>query len=343
MKIDGPFYAPLEQAAEEAKRLQAIGYDGIYTLEGNSDPFLPLTIAAEHCPDLGIATGIAVAFPRNPSHIAYQAWDLQRFSKGNFILGIGPQVKAHNEKRFGVAFSPAAARMREYIQAVKAFFNCWHDGEKLNFEGKFYRHTLMTPMFNPGPNPYGKPPIVLGAMGPKMTQVAGEVADGIIVHPFNTLPFVLEEQLPAVRRGLAASGRDSKDFIMQVAAICVTGANEQEYNAADQQVRSLLAFYGSTPAYLPPMKAVGYGELQPVLNKLSKEGKWDEMTALIDDDFLRHFAVCGEPKDIAGGIIKKYGEFATRLSIYAPYQTSAPVWPQIISDLKRLSGRSQAQ
>lgn len=339
MQIDGPFYAGLDTAAEEAKRLQAIGYDGVYTLEGASDPFLPLTLASEHCPDMGIATGIAVAFPRNPSHIAYQAWDLQRYSKGKFILGIGPQIKAHNEKRFGVSFERPAARMREYILAVKAFFDCWHDDVPLNFDGEFYRHTLMTPMFNPGPNPFGKPPILLGAMGPRMTEVAGEVADGIIVHPFNTLPFVLDQQLPGIRKGLAKSGRSEEDFIMQVAAIIVTGANEQEYQQADQMVRSLLAFYASTPAYRPPMEAVGYGDLQPVLNKMSKEGKWDEMTQLIDDDFLNHFAVCGEPKDIAAEVYRKYGEFTSRLSIYAPYQSGPGVWEGIIADLKKLSGR----
>ncbi|WP_101760464.1 TIGR03617 family F420-dependent LLM class oxidoreductase [Oceanicoccus sp. KOV_DT_Chl] len=339
MQIDGPFYATLDNAAVEAKRLQADGYDGIYSLEGNTDPFLPLVIASEHCPDLGIATGIAVALPRNPSHIAYQAWDLQKFSKGKFILGIGPQIKAHNEKRFGVPFDRPAARMREYILAVKAFFDCWQDGAELNFRGEFFTHTLMTPMFNAGPNPYGKPPILLGAMGPLMTQVAGEVADGLIVHPFNTLPFVLDEQLPAVRKGLAKAGRSEDDFIIQVASMIVTGATEEEYKAADAAMRGLLAFYGSTPAYRPPMEAVGYGDLQLELNKMTKQGRWDELADLIDDDFLNHFAVCAEPKDVAAKVYAKYGEFTDRLSIYAPYASSPGVWPQIISDLKVCAGR----
>jgi probable F420-dependent oxidoreductase len=194
MQVDGPFYAQLAGAADEARRLKAIGYDGVYTLEGSGDPFLPLALAAEHCPGLTIATGIAVAFPRNPSHIAYQAWDLQRFSDGHFMLGIGSQVRAHIEKRFGIDFNPPARRMREYIQAVKAFFKCWQEGAPLDFQGEFYRHTLMTPMFNPGPLDCGPPPVLLGAMGPRMTEVAGEVADGLIVHPFNTLPFLEEQQ-----------------------------------------------------------------------------------------------------------------------------------------------------
>lgn len=340
MKIDGPFYADLSQAADEARRLAAEGYDGIYTLEGSRDPFLPLAIAAEHVPGLDIATGIAVAFPRNPSHIAYTAWDLQRFSKGHFMLGIGSQVKAHIEKRFGVAFDPPAARMREYILAVKAFFDCWQDGKKLDFQGQYFRHSLMTPMFNPGPNPYGKPPILLGALGPKMTRVAGEVADGLIVHPFNTQAFVQQQQLPEIEAGLAASGRTRKDFLMQVTAICITGKDEAEYAAAEKAVRGLLGFYGSTPAYRPPMDAVGYGELQPTLNAMSKEGRWDEMSQLIDDGFTRAFAVAGEPHTIAQQLVDRYGSFADRISIYAPYASSPEVWPSIIADIKRLTGRS---
>jgi len=334
LQIDGPFYAQLPQAAEEAKRLRDIGYDGLYTLEGAGDPFLPLALASEHCPEMTIATGIAVAFPRNPSHIAYQAWDLQRFSGGRFMLGIGSQVKAHIEKRFGIPFSPPAARMREYILAVKAFFNCWQQGERLDYEGEYYQHTLMTPMFNPGPLECGVPPILLGAMGPRMTEVAGEVADGLIVHPFNTMPFLLESQLPALQRGLLRANRSDADFITQVAAMVVTGSTEQEYAAAASTVRGLLAFYGSTPAYLPPMQAIGYEGLQPELNALSKQGRWDDMAALIDDDFLQAFAVCGEPDTIARQLLEKYGELATRLSIYAPYVLPDDTWRGILSQLK---------
>jgi probable F420-dependent oxidoreductase len=340
MQIDGPFYAHLPEAAAEARRLQAIGYDGIYTLEGSTDPFLPLAIASDHCRELAIATGIAVAFPRNPSHIAYQAWDLQRLSQGRFMLGIGSQVKAHIEKRFGIDFDPPATRMREYILAVKAFFQCWQEGGKLDFQGRFYRHTLMTPMFNPGPLEWGPPPILLGAMGPKMTEVAGEVADGLIVHPFNTLEFLDQLQLPALQRGLARSQQEGRrevgDFITQVAGIVVTGTTEEEYQAARATVCGLLAFYGSTPAYLPPMQAVGYEKLQPELNKLSKQGRWDEMTALIDEGFLQAFAVCGEPDTIADQLYGKYGSIATRLSIYAPYALPDDCWRGVITDLKQL-------
>lgn len=336
MYIDGPFYAQLSGAGEEAKRLRDIGYDGVYTLEGSTDPFMPLAIASDHCQELTIATGIAVAFPRNPSHIAYQAWDLQRLSGGKFMLGIGSQIKPHIEKRFGIDFNPPATRMREYILAVKAFFDCWQNGSRLNFEGRFYRHTLMTPMFNPGPQETSVPPILLGAMGPRMTEVAGEVADGLIVHPFNTLPFLHDNQLPALQRGWQQAERDGSDFITQVGAMVVTGTNEQEYEAAKQSLCGLLAFYGSTPAYLPPMEAIGYEGLHPELNRLSKEGRWDEMSELIDDDFLKAFAACGEPDTIAAQLHEKYAEFAQRISIYAPYALGDEVWSGIINDLKAL-------
>ena len=339
MKIDGPFYAELKDAVSAAEQARDAGYDGIYSLEGASDPFLPLVLASSTCPELEIATGIAVAFPRNPHHIAMQSYDLQRFSQGKFLLGIGSQIKPHIEKRFGVEFSPPVARMREYIQAVKAFFDTYQNNTRLDFQGKYYQHTLMTPMFNPGPLEWGAPPILLGGLGPKMTEVAGEVADGLIVHPFNTMPYITETQLPAVARGLAKHGRSRDDFIYQVAAICITGNNEQEYENAKNSVKSLLGFYGSTPSYLPPMAAVGLQDLHPELNKLSKEGKWQEMGELIDDDFIDQFAVSGEPKDIAKQLFDKYGDFTDRLSIYAPYGTSPDVWPSIIAELKGLCGR----
>jgi len=335
MKIDGPFYAQLGGAAEEAKRLAAIGYDGVYTLEGSWDPFLPLAIASEHAPQLDIATGIAVAFPRNPMHLAYQAWDLQRFSGGHFLLGIGSQIRAHIENRFGVPFSPPAARMREYIQALKAIFDCWQNGSELQFEGEYFRHTLMTPMFNPGPLECGPPPVLLGALGPKMTEVAGEVADGLVVHPFNSMPFISDHALPAVMRGLERSGREREDFTLQVNAIVVTGQTEQERAVAKESVKSLLGFYASTPAYRPPMEAVGYGDLQPELNRLSKEGKWDELGSYIDDGFIDAFATSGEPDEIAGKLQHKYGEHADRLAIYAPYAAPDAMWAGILSSLKR--------
>lgn len=336
IKIDGPFYAQLGDAAAEARRLAAIGYDGLYTLEGSSDPFLPLVLAAEHAPGLDIATGIAVAFPRNPLHLAYQAWDLQRYSGGRFLLGIGSQVKAHIEKRFGTDFDPPAPRMRDYILALKAIFACWQEGTPLDYRGRFYRHTLMTPMFNPGPNPHGVPPVMLGALGPRMTEVAGEVADGLIVHPFNNERFLRDQALPAVERGLSRGGRQRGDFTLQVNAIVITGEDAAARQAADASVRGLLGFYASTPAYLPPMAAIGYAELQPELNRLTKQGQWEELGRRIDDEFVDAFAVSGHPGDIAAGLLARYGDCADRLAIYAPYAAPDSMWGEILQDLRRL-------
>jgi probable F420-dependent oxidoreductase len=308
MKIDGPFYSQLSDAASEARRLANIGYDGVYTLEGSWDPFYPLVMAAEHAPELDIATGIAVAFPRNPMHLAYQAWDLQKFSNGKFLLGIGSQVKA--------------------------IFDCWQNGTTLDFQGKYFRHTLMTPMFNPGPLECKPPPVLLGALGPLMTEVAGEVADGLIVHPFNSMPFLLDHALPAVHRGLAKSGRSRSDFILQINAIVITGETEEARAAATESVKGLLGFYSSTPAYRPPMDAVGYGELQPELNRLSKEGRCDELGSHIDQPFLDAFATSGLPDEIAGKLREKYGEHADRLAIYAPYAAPDDMWASIIAQLK---------
>jgi probable F420-dependent oxidoreductase len=334
MKIDGPFYAQLDGAAQEARRLADIGYDGVYTLEGSWDPFLPLVLASQSAPELDLATGIAVAFPRNPMHIAYQAWDLHKYSKGKFMLGIGSQIKTHIEKRFGTPFDPPARRMREYILAVKAIFDCWQNGTRLAFDGEFYRHTLMTPMFNAGPLEYGPPPILLGALGPKMTEVAGEVADGLIVHPFNSMPFLTGHAMPAVERGLEKGGRAREDFILQVNAIVITGETEAQRQAATDSVKSLLGFYASTPAYRPPMEAVGYGDLQPELNRLSKEGAWDVLAQHIDDDFIEAFTTRGTPDEIAPKLREKYGHLADRLAIYAPYAAPDDMWRSIITQLK---------
>jgi len=334
LKIDAPFYANLPDAAKEAKRIQDLGFDGLYTLEGSWDPFLPLALATEHAPLLDIATAVAIAFPRNPMHTAYQAWDLQKFSRGKFTLGLGSQIKTHIEKRFGTDFHPPASRMRDYIQALKSIFKCWQEGSRLDYQGEFYRHTLMTPMFNPGANEFGVPSITMGALGPKMTEVAGEVADGLIVHPFNNESFVRENTLPALDLGIEKSDRDRSDISLNVHAIVITGESEEEMNDARDSVKKLLGFYGSTPAYLAPMDSIGYGALQPELNQLSKKGKWNELGEAIDEGFLEAFCVEGEPSDLASKLINRHGGYADRIGLYAPYNVSDNIWRQLLSDLK---------
>lgn len=341
-KIDGPLYATLDRAAKDAKELADIGYDGLYTLEGAHDPFYPLVVASEHAPELDISTSIAVSFPRNPLHLAYQALDLQTFSKGKFYLGLGSQIKPHIEKRFGVEFSPVAARMREQILAIKAIFNCFQYGERLNFEGEYYRHTLMPAMFNPGPCEFGLPPILTGGFGPLMCQMAGEAADGLIIHPFNNVSYIDNFVMNNVQIGLEKAARKTDDFMISLSAMVITGSNEEHYENAYKGVRSLLAFYGSTPAYLPAMEAIGFADLQPILNRLSKENKSAEMDALITDEFIQHFAVIGEPKDIAQKLVDKFKHLdnLSRLSIYAPYFAESELWKGVIADIKTMQKRT---
>ena len=334
MKIDGPFYATLDNAVSSIQDMLDVGYDGIYTMEGAHDPFYPLILASEHAPALDITTAIAVSFPRNPLHLAYQALDLQQYSKGKFTLGLGSQIKPHIEKRFGCEFSPVAKRMGEQIAAIKAIFACFQNGEELNFQGDYYRHTLMAPMFNPGPCEYGLPPILTGGFGPKMCEMAGRDADGLIVHPFSNTAYIDDLVKPNVEKGLAQSGRTMDDFIFSVAGMVITGQTEELYENAYNGVRDLLAFYGSTPAYLPAMKAMGFEDLQPMLNRLSKEGRSDKMSELISDEFIQAFAIVAEPKDVGIKIIEKYGDFATRFNIYAPYFADNSLWADVIKDVK---------
>ena len=335
MKVDtGIMAGALEDIAVRARELEDIGYDGLITAETGSDPFLPLVIAAEHTKRIELGTGIAVAFARTPMLTAYTANDLQRHSKGRFFLGLGSQIKPHIERRFSMPWSHPAARMREYILAMRAIWASWNDGTKLDFRGDFYTHTLMTPFFSPGPNPYGAPKVYLAAVGALMTEVGGEVADGVIIHGFTTERYVKEVTLPAIESGLAKAGRARADFEISGPLFVVTGTNEEEMATAKQAVQKQVAFYGSTPAYRGVLELHGWGDLQPELNRLSKEGKWVEMGALIDDDILQAFAVVAEPEGVGAELKRRYAGVVDRCSFYAPYRVDPERWAAVIADLK---------
>jgi len=288
-----------DEIEDRARTLEADGYDGGATAETSHDPFFPLLLAARATERLELSTGVAIAFARTPMTMASIANDLQLASKGRFSLGLGSQIKPHIERRFSMPWSHPAARMREYILAMRAIWAAWNDGTKLDFRGDFYSHTLMTPFFNPGPNPYGPPKVYLAAVGELMTEVGGEVADGVIIHGFTTERYVKEVTLPAIERGLAKAGRSRADFEISGPLFVVTGTNEQELETARQAVQQQIAFYGSTPAYRPVLDLHGWGDLQPELNSLSKQGEWVKMGELIDDDVLDAFAVVAEPDGIA--------------------------------------------
>ncbi len=319
MKVDGGIGWDLRAAGPQARELEEMGYSGIQSAETAHDPFLPLAFAAQHTEQVDLITGIAVAFARTPMLLAQLGHDLNATSEGRFVLGLGSQIRAHITKRFGMPWSSPAARMREFILAMRAIWAAWHQGEPLQFTGKFYSHTLMTPFFTPANNEHGAPRVFLAAVGPLMTEVAGEVADGIIVHAFTTEKYLRETTLPALERGFAkarASGMDKsrENFEISYPCFVVTGRDGQELAAAKQATCRQIAFYGSTPAYKPVLDSIGAGELQPTLNAMSKQGRWAEMGTLIDEDVMRQFAVAGEPDRIAGEIKARFGDIVDRTS-----------------------------
>jgi probable F420-dependent oxidoreductase len=336
MKIDGGFgvNTTLDKASELAREQEAAGYDGFWTAETSHDPFLPLLLAAEHTETIELGTSIAVAFARNPMLLANTAWDLQAFSGGRFILGLGSQIKPHITKRFSMPWSKPAARMREMIQAIHAIWESWETDGRLDFRGEFYTHTLMTPFFNPGPNPHGRPRIFLAGVGELMTEVAGEVADGFICHGFTTERYLREVTIPALERGRAKAGKTMGGFEIVGPSFVVTGNDESQLAAAAQGTRQQIAFYGSTPAYRPVLDLHGWGELQDQLNAMSKQGQWVEMAEAIDDEILNTFAVVGEPEAIAPELHQRYGDIVQRISFYAPYQSDRERWSRVMADLK---------
>jgi probable F420-dependent oxidoreductase len=314
MKVDaGLIAADLAQVPARARELETAGFDGCVSAEIASDPFFPLLLAAEHTTRLELMTSIAVAFARSPMTLANVGHDLNAFSKGRFLLGLGSQIQPHITKRFSMPWSHPAARMRELILAMRAIWRCWYEGEKLAFRGEFYTHTLMTPMFTPTNTQYGAPKVLLAAVGPKMTEVAGEVADGMIVHGFTTPRYVHEVTLPAIERGLAAAGRSRKGFQLACPVFVVTGRDAREWEQSRSAVCKQIAFYGSTPAYRGVLELHGWGELQSELNAMSKRGEWDAMGTRINDEMLEQFAIVAQPREVPGQLRRRYGDAIDRV------------------------------
>jgi probable F420-dependent oxidoreductase len=334
MKVDGGIWGGLENAGQAAAQQEARGYDGIWVPETSHDPFLPLLLAADHTERLDLGTGIVVAFARNPMTLAQVSWDLQAASQGRFILGLGSQIKAHITRRFSMPWSHPAARMREMIRAIRAIWDCWDEGSKLDFQGDFYSHTLMTPFFNPGRNPHGNARIFLAGVGERMTQVAGEVADGFLCHGFTTRQYLDEVTLPNLEKGRAKAGKTMDGFELAGPMFVVTGGDEAEIAEAAKGVKGQIAFYGSTPAYRPVLELHGWGELQDDLNRMSKEGRWAEMGDLIDEDMLGTFAIVAPLDEVAAALAERWGDVLHRISFYAPYDTDTTHRDQVIADLK---------
>lgn len=305
VKVDRGIPSRLAEVPEIARDLEAHGYDGCWTGEINHDPFLPLAVAAEHTERIQIGTSIAVAFARNPMTMAQLGWDLQTYSGGRFILGLGTQIQPHIEKRFSMPWSHPARRMREYIEALQAIWGCWRDGTKLRFEGEFYTHKIMTPMFTPEPSTLPHPKVFLAAVGELMTEVCGEMADGLLAHAFTTRRYLDEVTTVALQRGMDRSGRDRGDFELSCPVFLVTGADEREMAAASVATRKQLAFYGSTPAYRKVLELHGWGDLHTELHRLSLAGEWDAMGELIDDEVLGTFAVVAPIPELAAALRRR--------------------------------------
>jgi probable F420-dependent oxidoreductase len=318
MKVDSGLGPDLGRVPETVRQIEAAGYDGIHTAETSHDPFFPLLLAAEHSEKLELATGIAVAFARSPMILANVGHDLNAYSKGRLTIGLGSQIKPHITKRFSMPWGAPAAQMRELVLAMRAIWANWYEQEPLQFVGKYYRHTLMTPMFTPQDSQYGAPRVTLAAVGPKMTEVAGEVADGIILHPFSTMPYINSVTLPAIEAGLAKAGKSRDAFEISYSCFVITGRNEEEFAASKKVAQERIAFYGSTPAYKGVLDSIGVGELQGELNAMSKQGRWKEMGTLVTDEMLQEFGVMGEPDEIAPQMLARYGHFVDRTSASFP-------------------------
>ncbi|GAA1742399.1 probable F420-dependent oxidoreductase, MSMEG_2256 family [Dietzia kunjamensis subsp. schimae] len=330
MKVMTALFTPTD-TVRRAEELREAGASGVFTFEGPHDVFTPLVLASQ-VSGLDLMSNVAIAFPRNPIQLAHQAHDLQTLSEGRFILGLGTQIRAQIEKRYGAEFDRPVERMKDLVGALRAIFHTWATGERLDFRGEFHRHTLMTPTFVPPPTPYGPPPIYLGALGPRLTRAAAEVADGLLVMPFGTTRFLHEHTMPRVRAGLAAAGRSEEEFEV-VPEVIVSVTDGQNDDDDHMSTRRLLAFYGSTPAYRPVLDAHGWGDLQPELNAMSKQGRWQEMTSLISDEILHTIAACGTPAEVAAHVRDRVDGVGDRVCLYQTGPIATDALAQIVDEL----------
>jgi probable F420-dependent oxidoreductase len=325
----GPIQAP-EAVAQAALR----GFDGVFSAETAHDPFLQLAAGIPSGPGMTFGTAIAVAFPRSPMTTAMMAWDLQAQSDGNFILGLGTQVRAHIQRRFSTVWDSPGPRLREYVAALHAIWDTWQDGAPLRFKGDFYQFTLMAPFFDPGPLSYDRPKVFISAVGPYNCRLVGEVCDGMHVHPFHTIKYLDEHVLPHVSEGAQLAGRDMKDITLSSTVFCVTGSNEKEMEASRTAAKQQIAFYASTPAYRRVLEIEGW-EFGPELTAMSKRGKWTEMGALISDDVLETVAVVAPIDELGAAVNNRYRGKLGRLGFYTLGDElsglSPEQWSQLIS------------
>jgi probable F420-dependent oxidoreductase len=308
----------LARIGGEAHLAEALGYDGIVCEETKDDPFIVLALAAQATGRIGLATGVAIAFPRAPAVMALAAWTLQRLSNGRFTLGLGSQVKGHIERRYGMAWTPPGPWLRDYVGALRAIWDCWQNGTKLDYDSPHYKLSLMVPLFAPPPIEHPDIPIQLAAVNPFMCQIAGEVADGIRSHPVCTPRYIDEIMLPAARKGAAKAGRDFSKFEIAAMPLVATAPDKAGLEARVRDVRARIAFYASTPTYLIAFESQGYGEVARNLQGYSRAQRWDEMPDFISDEMLDHYAVIGTYDEIATKLKQRFGAVASHLEFAVP-------------------------
>ena len=317
MRIDtGLLSGDLTSVATLARKAEETGYDGLWTAEAGHDPYLACAIAATSTEHVSIGTNIAVAFPRSPLVHAQIAWDLQAASRGRFILGLGTQVKGHNERRYSTAWLPPGPRLREMIQLIHHIWDVWQNGTRPHFEGKYYQFSLMTPFFSPGPIEWPKIPIYIAGVNPYICRLAGELCDGFLVHPFHSIKYLNDVVFPNAEQGLAKSNRSRSDLTFSTTAFVVTGRTRDEIERNKGPVRQQIAFYASTRTYIGVLESHGWGETCIQLNEKAAKGDWTGMASLITDEMLEVYAVQGLIDDIPDLIKKKYTGVLDRLGFY---------------------------
>lgn len=322
----------LRDIADPAKRIEEMGFSTLCISERKHDPFMQLAVAAVNTDRIKLTTEIALAFPRNPMVLAYTAWDLQNASQGRFILGLGTQVKAHNERRFGLKWEKPGPKLREYIMAIRAIWDCFQNGTKLEFEGEFFKFNLMTPMFNPGPIPFTPPPIYVGAVNPWNCKMAGEVADGFHCHGFHTARTLKANVIDNIQQGLDNAGRKRSDFKITAPVMAVMGNNAKEIDVMRERVREMIGFYGATSHYKDMFGAHNWDDTFERLLEKSRTGQWDKMAAEITDEMMAEFAVEGIYEEIPGLLQKKYGNMLDEVLIYfgEPEKGDPETWKRLV-------------
>lgn len=316
MKVDASLTGSIGEAGRRAADLEAAGYSGAWTAETAHDPFLPLVLAAEATESIELGTAIAVAFARSPMTLAYTARDLNEFSRGRLVLGLGSQIKPHITWRFSMPWSSPAARMREFIEALFAIWGAWDTGEPLRFRGEHYKHVLMTDFFDPGPAEHGRPRVYLAAVGPLMTRVVADLCDGWMAHPFTTPAYFNEVAHPRFAAAVAAAGRSLEEVQVSLPAFVVATDGDAERARRSREIKHQIGFYGSTPAYVEVLAHHGWEDAHRELNALTKQGRWDELADVIDDTMLETFAVVTDPDSVDAALEDRYGAVVDRISRY---------------------------